>query len=62
MFGKRWDNPYPHVKYTKRGDPFVDVDEVLTSKKGRRLTERMKLIEKIIDRNSNGNKSSNEQP
>ena len=61
MFKMRWVNPYPHVMFTGRGDPYVDVDEVLNSEKGQQLAERMKLIKETTDKNTNGNKSSSEK-
>lgn len=46
---KRRGNPYPHVKYTERGDPYVDADEVLNDERGKKLIERMRLIEDVIE-------------
>ena len=43
----RWkskDDPYPHVKYTKHGVPYVDVDEILSGELGKELHEEMKLV------------------
>ena len=60
METKRRGNPYPHVKYTERGDPYVNADEVLSGEQGKKLIERMNLIKEIIEKkqNSSNKKSS----
>ena len=61
MEKKRRGNPYPHVKYTERGDPYVNADEVLNDERGKMLIERMKLIEDVMEKNSSYNKSSSKK-
>lgn len=41
---KKIDDTLPHVKYTKYGFPYIDVDNFLKSEEGKELLERMKLI------------------
>ncbi len=45
---KQNDNPDSHVKYTKFGYPYIDVDEFLASDKGKALDKRMEMVSDIL--------------
>ena len=42
------DDSYSHVKYTKYGYPYFDVDEFLASDEGKKLDKRMEMVGDIL--------------
>lgn len=42
------DDPNSHVKYTKFGYPYIDVDAFFASSKGKDLDKRMEMVGNIL--------------
>ena len=42
---KKAENPHPHVKYTKFGEPYLDVEEFYNSGLDKKLKKRSREIE-----------------
>ena len=58
MFKKKPDDDsYSHVKYTKYGYPYIDVDEFFASDKGKELDKRMEIVGDILKNKSKSNET-----
>lgn len=51
------DDSNSHVKYTKYGYPYIDVDEFFASERGKELDKRMKIVGDILKAKSKSNKT-----
>ena len=53
MFRKKKDeNPHPHVKYTKFGEPYLDVEEFYNRGLDKKLEKRSREIDIILKNES----------
>ena len=49
---KKAENPHPHIKYTKFGEPYLDVEKFYNSDLAKKLEERSKEIDIILENES----------
>ena len=47
---KKSENPNPHVKYTKFGEPYLDIEKFYKSDLAKKLEKRRKEISEILER------------
>ena len=47
---KKSENPNPHVKYTKFGEPYLDIEKFYKSDLAKKLEKRSKEISEILER------------
>ena len=57
VFGaKKAENQHPHVKHTKLGEPYLDVEEFYKSDLAKKLEKRREEIENILVGNASSHK------
>ena len=49
---KKVENPHPHVKYTKFGEPYLDVEEFYNRGLDKKLEKRSREIDTILTNES----------
>lgn len=61
---KKAENPHPHIKYTKYGEPYLDAEKFYKSDLAKKLEKKREEIGKIVKNTSAhaGKKQRGENP